>query len=121
MSSLDPDKCSSINISVNQINLQKSNLNPEIIGSDNFMPVSQTVKNVYLKNKTKNSSTKRCNHPDCRKKIKLTDTKCRCELLFCPIHRLPEYHNCNINYKTEGKKILENKLIKVDHQKIIKI
>ena len=49
--------------------------------------------------KSKKSKSKRCAHNLCRKKLKLTDYKCRCGNRFCQLHRLPEMHKCNIDYK----------------------
>jgi len=35
----------------------------------------------------------------CKKKLILTDQKCRCGIVFCPKHRLPEQHNCSFDFK----------------------
>jgi predicted nucleic acid binding AN1-type Zn finger protein len=40
----------------------------------------------------------RCNAPDCKKKLKLTDMECRCEKRFCTTHRLPETHKCTFDH-----------------------
>lgn len=64
----------------------------------------------------------KCYYEECGKKLKLTDFKCRCEYIFCSIHRLPETHNCKHNYKLnsfENKKIIEN--MKCVNDKFIKI
>ena len=37
----------------------------------------------------------------CNKKLSLTDQKCRCGIIFCSRHRLPEQHNCTYDFKTE--------------------
>tara|TARA_Y100000996_G_C22416523_1_gene599550 strand:+ start:73 stop:267 length:195 start_codon:yes stop_codon:yes gene_type:complete len=37
----------------------------------------------------------------CKKKLKLTDMKCRCGYKFCSSHRLPEQHNCTYDFKKE--------------------
>ena len=43
----------------------------------------------------KKKKTPRCNHKDCRKKLKLTDFKCpACKLKFCNKHRYYSDHNC---------------------------
>jgi len=49
-----------------------------------------------------NKKKKRCNHPNCKKKLKLTDMPCRCQKCFCAKHRLPEQHDCSFNFKKEG-------------------
>jgi len=57
----------------------------------------------------------------CKKKLKLTDLSCRCEKKFCAIHRMPENHACEYDYKTNGKKIIQKSLPLIQCQKIIKI
>ena len=58
--------------------------------------------------KRRKTPKKRCNQSDCRKKLTLTNSfSCRCEKMFCPLHRHPESHSCTFDYKTEGRKILE--------------
>ncbi len=63
--------------------------------------------------------TKRCDFPDCKKKILSLAIDCnKCKHFYCNSHRLPEEHNCEflIDLKKEAfdsnKKILdENKLV----------
>ena len=43
--------------------------------------------------------------------------KCSCGLSFCTLHRLPENHECTYDFKTHGKKTLQNKLPKVSSEK----
>ena len=61
--------------------------------------------------------TCRCNFPECRKKLKLSDMECRCGKRFCLKHRLPEDHVCSIDYKNVNPIHLE----KCVAEKIIKI
>ena len=61
-------------------------------------------------------STKKCQHEGCKIKLKLTDLNCRCEKRFCSIHRLPESHNCDYDFKKD-----KIKLIKITTEKINKI
>ena len=62
----------------------------------------------------------KCSYPDCNKKIKLTDFPCKCDKIFCKIHRLPEDHNCVYNYKendvekkVENMKCISDKINKI--------
>ena len=57
----------------------------------------------------------------CKKNINLMNFECKCKKKFCVNCLLPETHNCTFNFRQEGKKILENKLEKIDSNKIIKI
>ena len=58
--------------------------------------------------KRKKPPKTRCAGPDCRKKLNITNSfTCRCERLFCALHRHPEAHTCTFDYKTEGRKLLE--------------
>ena len=54
-------------------------------------------------------------------KLKLSDYKCKCNKIYCTSHRYPETHACIYDYKSEGSKILEKNLIKVNGNKIEKI
>mgnify|MGYP001468132209 CR=1 FL=1 len=55
----------------------------------------------------------------CNKRLKLMYTfDCRCGENFCSLHRTPEYHNCTFDYTKHGNKTLENKLEKIDQDKI---
>jgi predicted nucleic acid binding AN1-type Zn finger protein len=52
---------------------------------------------------------KRCNHKECTKKLRISDIKCKCEFIFCSLHRLPEQHDCSFNYKSQDfNKIINN-------------
>ena len=37
------------------------------------------------------------------------------------MRRLPESHNCQYDFKKESKEILEDKLVKVTHDKVVRI
>lgn len=92
----------------NSISAKKFNfiINPEYVDTnihiDEIKETNKPKENSYKNNET------RCNHPECNKKLKLTDIKCRCGLKFCPIHRYSDKHNCTFDYKNMGK----NQLIK---------
>ena len=53
--------------------------------------------------------TKRCGHPDCRRKLMLTDMPCKCEITFCTFHRLSEQHACTFDYKKARENETETK------------
>ena len=57
----------------------------------------------------------------CKKKIKGIEFLCNCKNIFCTKCRLPEAHKCTFDFKTKGRKQLENKLVKVISNKIKKI
>mgnify|MGYP006125872955 FL=1 len=46
----------------------------------------------------------------CKKKLKLSDTPCRCELRFCKAHRLPEKHACTYDFKKRANDNLSDRL-----------
>ena len=71
------------------------------------------MENVHQNNK--------CSHIGCNKKIKITDLECKCGKIFCNLHRLPETHSCNFNYKDELRKIQNIEHMKCVSDKIIKI
>ena len=51
--------------------------------------------------KEKKKKKKRCAFDGCKRKLKLTDMKCRCDSIFCAIHRYPEAHQCSWDPKSE--------------------
>jgi predicted nucleic acid binding AN1-type Zn finger protein len=57
---------------------------------------------------------KRCCAVDCKKKLTLTDTNCRCGQRYCVIHRLPETHACTFDFKEIGISTLQKTLVRVD-------
>jgi hypothetical protein len=63
----------------------------------------------------------KCIYNECNKKLKLTDFPCRCNKLFCCIHRLPENHKCDYNFKENGKNKLRLDNPICSGEKIIKI
>ncbi len=67
--------------------------------------------------KTSKTEKPKCFMDGCNKRLKLTDMECRCENRYCSKHRLPECHNCNVNYKNVNPLKLE----KCVAEKVIKI
>lgn len=56
----------------------------------------------------------KCNHNKCKKKILQTDAiigQCKCDNVYCIVHRLPENHQCQFDWKKQGISILEKTLI----------
>uniref|UniRef100_A0A6C0KXH3 AN1-type domain-containing protein n=1 Tax=viral metagenome TaxID=1070528 RepID=A0A6C0KXH3_9ZZZZ len=49
----------------------------------------------------------------CRNKLSLTDFPCKCGLIHCSKHRLPETHNCTFDFKKNGQEFLSTSLVKV--------
>ena len=65
--------------------------------------------------KVKKKSKKRCNHPDCNKKLSLVDKTiglCRCNMMFCELHRAPNKHCCTFDWHTCKKNELASELNK---------
>lgn len=64
--------------------------------------------------KNNESCTKRTNKSICyicNKKLSFYTIKCRCNKMYCNLHRYPEDHNCTYDYKSESKKKLEKELL----------
>lgn len=53
----------------------------------------------------------------CDKKIGIYAIKCRCDYLFCHLHKYPEEHDCRVDYKligvSENSRIVANKVDKI--------
>jgi len=47
----------------------------------------------------KKQKNKRCALDGCNKKIKITDFACRCDKIYCNLHRLAESHECTYDFK----------------------
>ncbi|KMZ62557.1 hypothetical protein ZOSMA_456G00080 [Zostera marina] len=62
----------------------------------------------------KKKSTNRCSF--CNKKIGLMGFKCRCDDVFCSVHRYSDKHNCGFDYKTLTKDAIAkaNPVVKVE-------
>ncbi len=71
--------------------------------------------------KKKKNLNKRCNFDECNKKFGLSPFNCKCGLKFCAMHRLSFEHNCEFDFKNEGKDRLSNQLVPVIASKIKKI
>ncbi|KAL8591350.1 hypothetical protein ACOMHN_052616 [Nucella lapillus] len=70
--------------------------------------------------KAKKKATKRCYV--CGKKTGLaTSYQCRCGNNFCATHRYAESHDCTFDYKSEGRKLLEQSNPVVSAPKLPKI
>lgn len=68
------------------------------------------------------TSKKRLRCAVCTKKLGLATTyHCRCGVAFCGVHRYPEAHPCDFDFKTEGRKFLEKSNPVVAAQKLPKI
>ncbi len=57
----------------------------------------------------------------CQKKVGILGVLCRCNLVFCNRHRLPESHKCSFDFKTAGKNQLSKDLVKLQNNKIVTI
>jgi len=73
--------------------------NPELISVEIDNKKEDTPKKKKCRCSYKNGKVK------CKKKLKLTAMACRCGKKFCNLHRLPEHHNCTINYAQIKKDI----------------
>ncbi|KMZ59706.1 Zinc finger A20 and AN1 domain-containing stress-associated protein [Zostera marina] len=67
----------------------------------------------------KKKSTDRCSF--CNKKIDLMGYKCRCDDVFCSVHRYSDKHNCGFDYKTLAKDAIAKANPVVKAEKIEKI
>ena len=66
-------------------------------------------------------NNKKCSHPECNKKIKLTDYACKCGDFFCKMHIFPINHSCSYDYKENNKKEDAIKKLECKSRKIDKI
>ena len=57
----------------------------------------------------------------CKKSIRRVYIKCKCKRNLCKTHVFPQKHDCDFDYKREGRMLLEKNLVSVHPQKIDKI
>ncbi|XP_062615769.1 AN1-type zinc finger protein 3-like [Saccostrea cucullata] len=56
---------------------------------------------------------KRCYQ--CKCKLELAQRqigRCKCDYVFCSLHRLPELHNCEFDHKEDGRREAREKMVK---------
>lgn len=57
----------------------------------------------------------------CNKYTGLLGFSCKCGFKYCGLHRYPEQHNCNFDYKQSDRQKLAQQLVNVNGNKINKI
>merc|ERR1711924_458686 len=67
----------------------------------------QAAKEAKEAARAKKVKAGRCAAEGCRKKLKLTAISCACGFRFCPDHRSPEQHDCEVDFKKKEKARLE--------------
>lgn len=81
------------------------------------IPIPEEKNEIKKVEKTEpKKKKKKCKH--CSKRIKGMEYECRCGKKFCINCLSPETHNCQFNYKQNGKNILEKKLERVVNAKV---
>ena len=73
---------------------------PPSLKEENIADIPNPEANKERKSKKRK---KRCALDGCKRKLKLTDMKCRCNSIYCSRHRLPEKHQCSWNPKSESE------------------
>ena len=64
---------------------------------------------------------KRCQMEECKAKLLLTDSACKCQSFFCKSHRHAETHKCTFDFKKAGGSELQDRLVAVKGSKLEKI
>jgi len=55
---------------------------------------------------------KRCFQCNCKLELAIREIgRCRCDYIFCQLHRLPEQHNCIYDHKEKGREAAREKMI----------
>ncbi|KAI4304735.1 hypothetical protein MLD38_040209 [Melastoma candidum] len=68
---------------------------------------------------TTSTATNRC--ISCRKRVGLTGFRCRCGSTYCGVHRYPENHSCDYDYKKAGREQIQRQNPVVVAEKLQKI
>jgi hypothetical protein len=64
---------------------------------------------------------KRCQMSDCKVKLSLTDSPCKCSQTFCMRHRHAELHSCTYDFKGESDARLKKEMNEVRAQKLERV
>ena len=65
--------------------------------------ITLTDSDITPNRKEKKPKKKRCAKKGCHKKLNLIPFICSCKHSFCAEHRLPEFHECSVDYKKIGR------------------
>ena len=109
-----------------KLEFNSDNLDKDLDLLDNIPSLPKTPKTQYsinnkfnISNKKHKNKKKKCKV--CKKKLGLLPFKCKCEHIFCSLHRYAEDHNCTFNYKDEYMTNFNKNNPKVVAEKIAKI
>jgi len=78
-----------------------------LIISDNNKPSDNNKTSDNNKLSDNNKTSEKCHR--CNKRVGLLGIKCKCDGIYCSLHRYSDKHDCKFDYKTHGKNILEKK------------
>ncbi|CAD8139896.1 unnamed protein product [Paramecium pentaurelia] len=54
----------------------------------------------------------------CKRKLGISGIQCKCKIVFCNKHRLPEDHNCTYDHAEKARQLLIKNNPLVDHKKL---
>ncbi len=102
--------------------MQKSNSKMTIL-SDNTVNTINTDANMStpsVQSETKKPSKRKCPVSGCGNKLQLTDMACKCNAIYCIMHRLPETHECKYDHAAADWSRLVTRLMdeQVTHAKV---
>ncbi|KAL8611011.1 zinc finger domain-containing protein [Nucella lapillus] len=61
----------------------------------------------------KQKNKKRCFKCSCKLELAQREIgRCRCDRVFCSLHRLPELHGCDFDHKEDGRREARDKMVK---------
>jgi predicted nucleic acid binding AN1-type Zn finger protein len=92
------------------------------ITADTTVNIDSNVSTTNVQIETKKPKRK-CPVSGCGKKLQLTDMECRCGVIHCMMHRLPETHACNYDHAAADWSRLVTRLMdeQVTHAKVVGI
>jgi hypothetical protein len=81
-------------------------------------PLKQDKPTITSELKSEPKRPKRCQMAECKQKLALTDSACKCSGFYCMKHRHAETHSCAFDYKGEGMNKLKAQLPEVKGVKV---
>ncbi|CAH0488278.1 unnamed protein product [Peronospora farinosa] len=99
----------------------KSSTLPLSVFCEDSMAVAKQVTKIEEKKEGRPVQKNRRRCWECKRKVGLAAVKCRCDYTFCGKHRYAEEHKCVFNFKTAGKRKLEEENPVVVPSKVARI
>jgi len=104
----------------NSVEAESSDTSPDSSRSDTNVPPPQSqtngnkrdISDVQDPERPVQKNRKRCFKCNCKLELAIRAIGiCKCDYVFCQLHRLPEQHDCDFDHKEHGRKEARDKMV----------